>query len=363
VKVWDLRSPTQPSSTEAGVNGEESDAEMDPDVDGVEASSSTRQPADGSHAPDAASSRAVPSTSTGSAGELKGGPEATLGLMVVPHCVLGVSTRLGGTMSDMYMLGITNCTSALGHAGPVRSVGWSAAPHELLASVGHDGLLVVWDIARAIPLLQRHEVAPYSWALDLAWSPVAPAIFVSSDDAILHTVGLRDGMSLTKGTTLDEIPASTTVWSIGCNAPGDRLACATSIGRLEIFTQERKNCGYKPNNAKAFPIRGSSQIQLAYESEAGVTATEVAAPTSADDGCQSVAILPETSADASSSTSPITVALGRAARSMPRAAKGSKMPPSSIGLRCMDWNPNLTHEEWLACGTGAGLVLITRVPR
>ena len=112
-----------------------------------------------------------------------------------PHS--GVERRELAESSPFFSRGSTPSSQAVGHAGPVRRVRWSPAPHELLASVGHDGMLFVWDPSSAVPIRQRHNIAPYAWAVDALWAPSeVPAIFVATDSAALRLQALKDDVQL-----------------------------------------------------------------------------------------------------------------------------------------------------------------------
>ena len=69
---------------------------------------------------------------------------APRGRLLLPRCTLGVPSRGGGMLSMPYVRSTSTSTQALGHAGPVRSIRWAPYPHEVLASVGNDGLLIIW---------------------------------------------------------------------------------------------------------------------------------------------------------------------------------------------------------------------------
>jgi len=58
----------------------------------------------------------------------------------------------------------------------------------------------------------------------------------------------------------------------------------------------------------------------------------------------------------------VTVTLGMPALPVASVPDGAPLPPSAVGLRCVQWNPNPTHHEWIACGASSGLLLLMRLP-
>lgn len=205
--VWDLREKAEPHSTSRraaeGSGGKEDDGgaeqqereeeegcEGGGDGDGVGVGDG-----DGGGGRDGGTGRVAGGGAGGLDGEETFGSilGAPLGVLTVPHAMLGCSSRLGGNLSRLYTLGSTRSSQALGHAGPVMRVRWAPPPHELLASVGQDGLLIVWDHCSRVPIRQLHQVSPYTWATDALWAPSdVPAIFVATDCAGLKVQELRD---------------------------------------------------------------------------------------------------------------------------------------------------------------------------
>jgi len=234
-------------------------------------------------------------------------------------------------LSVPYVRSTVTSTWALGHAGSVRSIRWAPYPHEVLASVGHDGLLLIWDPALPVPMLQHHDI-PYTWSLDLAWSPIAPLVFVAVDDTELHLQSTnRDYVPTRPKRALSQAEGHAVVWAIALSSHGDRLACGTSGGRLELLTEKKKY--------KKYFSEFDACVQI----------------TSGHGGEQSGASM------AGAGTAPaleLTVTLGSAARPPLCPAAGSPLPPSWVALRCLAWNPNAGRESWLACGTSSGLLLL-----
>lgn len=277
-----------------------------------------------------------------------GRPDTTL---FVPHCVFGLpSGGSAGSISLAYARSFTGQVVSTGHAGPVRSVRWSNPPDELLGSVGHDGVLCVWDHTRRYPLLQVHEVSPYSWALDLVWSQVSSAIIVSVDEPSLRIAPLDDSVKVSSTRlSLSDDKSNAAVWALGASAFGDKLACATSAGRLELL-----RCAHpdRKNAKRVSDVYGCVQLG-ACPSAPSSESTD--ANVDADAGVLSSAVVV-------AEGPVISVALGEAAHAPPASPGGAPLPPAEVALRNVHWNPNVGHEKWLACGSTSGLVLLLSVP-
>ena len=302
---------------------------------------------------------------------------APLGILSVPHASLGCGTsRVGGELSHFFSRGSTPSSQAVGHAGPVRRVRWSPAPHELLASVGHDGMLFVWDPSSAVPIRQRHNIAPYAWAVDALWAPSeVPAIFVATDSAALRLQALKDDVQLpaipmyapcyANGRWKDSagIAANSssrpfafgcmptaTVWALAASSGGERLAGVTSDGRLEVVREVRHQLNRK-RYQRHFEGRGLVQLQSSHD-----TLTELAFAT--DDDADVIRVALGKVAQASFMGKPSAAAGGAAAEG------ASEMPSPRYSLRCVAWNSAAAtkrHGNWLACGGSAGLLIVLRI--
>ena len=381
---------------EEGEEGEEASASADVamEVDGVAAPSKVRigkavvvAATDGGSDRGASASAALPPP-----------PGTPLGLLTVPFCVLGISTRLGGAphggLHPAYLKGSAASTQAIGHAGPVRSVRWAPAPHEYLASVGHDGLLMLWDHRLRVPMVRRHEVAPYMWALDCAWSAVLPLIWVAVDEPVLRLQPLRDDVEaavrrreIAKIRPLSDAASNAAVWALALSAPGDRLAAATSAGRLEVHSE----CRLRGSRKVEAQVRG--HVQLGWSdgktapakprtvaSRAAAATPAAAVSGSRARGTEDEVLLAEdevpdhaegaaaAAAAAGTDAAPpaagpiLTVALGAAAAPPPPAPNGTPVAPSVVSLRSLQWNPNPAHHDWIACGGASGLLILRHLP-
>ena len=300
-----------------------------------------------------------------------------LGVLSVPLVTLGCSSSRGGDISRFFSFGSTASSIGLGHAGPVRSVRWSHPPHEFIASVGHDGVLMVWDHASGLPQRQSHKVAQYHWAVDLAWAPAAPAIFVATDAGALRLMALRDEILLPALHTTDKERAklfryysdcpgarpfafgcdvNATVWALSVSAGGERMAGVTSDGRLEVIAEERQRVGRKHRRTA---LLGTAIAQLCLVQERSTAeadgASEEVPPTTTDDA------IPTAERDEAAAW--LHVGLDQAARpALPTVA--AQFAPSRSALRCVAWCPD-EHEpdEWIAAGGTAGLLLILPATR
>ena len=335
VAVWDLNAPSQPTHVEGGEQGREQASEQ-----------SGEQEGEGSEY-----------------GASKGGDaDLCLAVASVPRHTLGCSNRGSGEVSVFLMRGSLNATMPLGHAASVTSVRWAPPPHDsLLASVGKDGLLCVWDPQSPTPLRQRHNPGMPSWANDLAWAPSAPAIFTSMDIVAVRLQALREDIVIPP--LSDKTPGGTKRWRatggsrggnegvlpsgrvlvLGCaptasvcalsvSAGGERLAGVSNDGRLEVFREVRSQLTKK---AFARTLEGVGMLQIT------------------------------TPADESPGGTALHVALGAAAKAVNTAATGGKayVPSPQMALRALSWNPNEHHSEWLACGGDAGLLIFMKVHR
>jgi len=56
------------------------------------------------------------------------------------------------------------------------------------------------------------------------------------------------------------------------------------------------------------------------------------------------------------------LAFGEAAEVTSPGQKGMPLPPPCVGLRCVQWNPNPQHDDWLACGGSSGMLVLMRLP-
>ena len=182
-------------------------------------------------------------------------------------------------------------------------------------------------------MLQHHDM-PYTWCLDLAWSPVAPLVFVAVDDSELyfHSTS-RDYAPNRPKRALSQV-GDMSVWAIALSSRGDCLACGTSGGRLELLT-EKKERKYTSKYTSDF----DACLQI----------------TSGHGGEQSDASM---AGVGTAPTLELTIALGSAARPPLYPIAGSPLPPSWVALRCLAWNPNAGRESWLACGTSSGLLAL-----
>ena len=80
---------------------------------------------------------------------------APLGILSVPHASLGCGTSRVGGSSPIFFTWLNTIEPSCQPCRACSPVRWSPAPHELLASVGHDGMLFVWDPSSAVPIRQR----------------------------------------------------------------------------------------------------------------------------------------------------------------------------------------------------------------
>ena len=342
VSVWDLHAPAHRAAREGRPGGRTPEPSANEEV------------AD----PDAEDLRGVP-----------------LGTLSAPSVTLGSSTRMGGELSRFFTRGSTGSSQALGHAGPVRRVRWSPAPHELLASVGHDGLLCVWDPKSAVPMLQRHGVVPYAWALDALWVPSgAAAVFVAADSPALRLQALRDDVVLPADvlgngsrfrTTAGGPPRpftfgcapTATVWALAASGSGEFIAGVTSDGRLELVREVRQRINRRQHRRY---LEGQPMAQLQSVPEVDPvppspsgSRVEVPVP---------LATMDQEQDRAPGSKASLHVALGHAAKAF---KPGTSLAGPSAALRCVACNSKAAAAldgEWIACGGGAGLLLILPAP-
>jgi hypothetical protein len=251
--------------------------------------------------------------------------------------------------------------------------------------------LVLWDHRLRVPIVRRHEVAPYMWALDCAWSAVLPLIWVAVDEPVLRLQPLRDDVEaavrrreIAKVLPLSDAASNAAVWALALSAPGDRLAAATSAGRLEVHSE----CRLRGSRKVVAQVRG--HVQLGWSDgktapakprtvapKAAAATPAAAASGSPANGTEDEVLLAENdheegaaaaAAAAGTDAAPpaagpiLMVALGAAAAPPPLAPNGTPVPPSVISLRSLQWNPNPAHHEWIACGGASGLLVLTHLP-
>lgn len=113
--------------------------------------------------------------------EAPGAPVATL---LTPSFVCGPSTRGGGGRFDASFMDASSAFRSL-HAAPVRGIKWSPAPMQMLASVGQDGMLLLWDWRSCWAPIQQHNVAAH-WLLDVEWSPCGRKLLTRCVSIIVH---------------------------------------------------------------------------------------------------------------------------------------------------------------------------------
>jgi WD40 repeat protein len=293
---------------------------------------------------------------------------APLALSSLPRATLGSSTQLGGEISSLYQRGTTASSVALGHAGPVRGVRWAPDASELLASVGDDGILFVWDCDGMVPQRQRHVVAQYAQALDLAWSPRAAAIFVATDNAALRLQALREDMVLPliapncdkrggRATNRHNHSApnkversarlgcaeTASVWALALSNSGDRLAAVSSDGRLEIFKESSVHISKRCVRRH---VEGTGVAQLHVADPHAMLGRSV--------GSRSAGA----TMGADDDPPALHIALGPAARALGLPDAPTPLAPPRAALRCASWSTHMRHGEWLACGGTSGLLLV-----
>lgn len=198
---------------------------------------------------------AIPAGDAGAAPAIPAVGPAPPGVHVLssPHIVLGQAVRPSGMrpgeLGDASELR-TDMTTRGGHFGPVRCVRWSPPPHSLLATGGHDGMWCVWECNQGwAPRQRRH--ATVGWVLDLLWirggnpsaevgaPPGGPALIVSRD-ATEISIDPLFRPDPAQGFQLHCSPL-VAVWSLGISASGDRLAAASSDGRLGVLAEKSRN--------------------------------------------------------------------------------------------------------------------------
>ena len=279
--------------------------------------------------------------------------------------------------------GSTSRDVRAGHTGPVRAVQWAPPPSALVASVGHDGTLLLWEISDAwVPRLRVR--AHVGWIFDLAWSPVAPWIFTSADEAKLGVHSLYRGFAFANydrvtlpsyfGKAAADSQSTIAVWGLDVSACGGRLAASTSEGHLAILRQT---------------FSGYNQTPGMFEQEAVLQLTHPdPSPTPGIDGGP-----PTDAPEAGIDGMPLVVSLGAAVPPPPppppkpkaktprkkvdpnekrkwnppapeAKAPDQALPPAppELALHCTRWNPNAASSEWVATAGARGLVLLVRVP-
>lgn len=234
-------------------------------------------------------------------------------------------------------------------------------------------------------MLQRHGVVPYAWALDALWAPSgAAAIFVAADSPALRLQALRDDIVLpvdVSGGSENRLKktaagpprpftfrcASTaTVWALAPSGAGECIAGVTSDGRLELVREVRRRINSRRHQRylEGQVLAHLEQVpevnhEPLHQSSAQGERTAAAphpggAPLAALDGSQL--------SEAQASEGLVHVALG-AAVDPPRP--GPSLPGPRAALRCVAWNSKraaAAHGDWIACGGGAGLLLILPAP-
>ncbi|KAL1520435.1 hypothetical protein AB1Y20_022018 [Prymnesium parvum] len=274
-----------------------------------------------------------------------GSPLAT---HAVPAYVCGPNTRGGGGRFDHSFLEGSSFRSC--HSAPVRGLRWSPPPLQILASVGQDGMLMVWDYRSCWAPIQQHLVAR-QWLLDVEWSLCTPSLVTCGDSGKLFAVRLEaDGIVAPISeqcekqlrASVDTIPATlalppaneaTSIWATGpdtgseainacgLSRGGDVLACVTSDGQLTLWQE----------------VAGGLSVH--------VDILRLAEPAERDEGFH------------------LDVCTGAYANSKSKQAKGKKFVRSIVStpresLRCIRWNPNPARTDWMACAGHAGVVVI-----
>eukprot|EP00965_Chrysotila_dentata_P050277 1665793-Pleurochrysis_carterae.AAC.1 len=209
-----------------------------------------------------------------------------------------------------------------GHYAAVRAVRWAPPPSQLLASVGHDGMLLLWDRASSFAPRVRHRTCHGGWTLDAAWAPAGRSIVLAADMPLISVVPLITGAP---NATL-KLPGGTraTIWGLALSSGGDRLAAVSSEGRLQIFSEGK--------------FRGVQQgvLQLKHE------------------GLES---------SGAKSTPVLRLQFEEAAAAPPKPPKAPSRPAHpDVSLQTVAWHPAHAHRDMVACGGTAGVVVCLVAP-
>ena len=129
------------------------------------------------------------------------------------------------------------------HEAPVRSIAYTPDGN-LLLSGSDDGMLAVWDVSRAHPVLVHHVVQAHaSWILSLTTLSDSRRFITCGADRQVHvwSVGQMDK-------SLHSFTCDNTVWSINAltlqqrqtlgTQPPPRLVAGSEVGGIQIFSLE-----------------------------------------------------------------------------------------------------------------------------
>jgi len=274
-------------------------------------------------------------------------PHAPTRLVSSPHTLLGQATRSAawqngelGATADMKL----DVATITGHFGPVRTMAWLPAQRPLLATGGHDGMCFVWDPAVDVWAPRQRHHASIGWVTDIEWAHACvPASGKASDAISFLVVACDSSRLLVEPTTWVpgarrgfHVPCSDTggVWSLALSAAGDRLAIATSEGRLQIAVEVRRSSGAV--------ITQRALVQLDIEdASSGASATD------------------------REETSTVRVRLGSIAAVAPTPAPNLNtisLEQRRASLRRVQWCPSRARPNLLACAGAAGMIVVTEAP-